>query len=71
MKVGAIICSALAVIWVILALLQLWFGIFSMGVFVKISISAGLVFVIVLVLSLVIREYINDKAMKKDGYIDE
>jgi hypothetical protein len=71
MKAGAIICSAIAVVWVVLALLQLWFGLFSMAVFIKISISAGLVFSIVLALALVIREYISDKKMKDEGFIDE
>ncbi len=71
MKTGAIICSSIAVIWVVLALLQVWFGLFSIEVFIKLSISAGLLFSIVLALSLVIREYISDKKMKDSGYIDE
>ncbi len=71
MKTGAIICSAIAVIWVLLALLQLWFTLFSYEVFFKISVSAGLLFGIVLGLSLVIREYVHEKDLKKQGYLDE
>ncbi|MCX7089746.1 MAG: hypothetical protein NTV00_17050 [Methylococcales bacterium] len=71
MKIGAIICSAIAVIWVLLALLQLWFSLFSLDIFIKLSVSAALLFVIVLVLSLVIREYISDKKMKENGFLDE
>ena len=71
MKTGSIICSAIAVIWVLLALFQIWFSGFSYEVFIKLSITAGLLFAIVLGLSLVIREYLNEKKMKEDGFLDE
>lgn len=71
MKIGAIICSVIAVLWVILALVQLWLTPLSYEMFIKISVSAGLIFVIVLVIALVIREYISDKKLKGGGYIDD
>lgn len=70
MKTGAFICLAIFVMWVFMALLQLWFDILSGELFWKLSITAGALFIVVLGISLVVREYINDKKMKDGGYID-
>ncbi len=70
MKVGVILCCMIAVAWVVLALVQLWFVPLDAAVFIKISITAGLLFVIVLVLSLVLREYLADKKLKDSGHLD-
>jgi hypothetical protein len=70
MKTGIIVCSVIAVAWVVLALVQLWFAPLTAGVFLKISITAGLLFAVVLVISLVIREYLSEKKLKDDGHLD-
>lgn len=70
MRTGAIICLVIFVIWVIIALLQLWFDLLSGEVFLKLTITAGALFVVVLGIALVVREYIDEKKMKDDGYID-
>jgi len=70
MKIGAIICLAIFIAWVLMALVQLWVGLFSAEVFWKLTITAAALFVVVLGISLVVREYIVEKKLKEDGYID-
>jgi hypothetical protein len=70
MRTGAIICLSIFVLWVLIALLQLWFDLLSGEIFWKLTVTAGALFVVVLGISLVIREYIDEKKMKDDGYID-
>ncbi len=70
MKAGIVACSAIAVVWVTIAIVQLWATPLSPTTFLKISVTAGLLFGIVLVLSLVVREYRNEKTMKDSGHID-
>jgi hypothetical protein len=70
MRTGAIICLVIFVTWVIIALLQLWFDLLSGEIFLKLTLTAGALFVVVLGVSLVVREYIDEKKMKDDGYID-
>jgi hypothetical protein len=71
MKIGIIACLSITIAWVFLAIAQLWFQIVSSDVFLKLSTTAGLVVVIVLVVTLAIREYLTDKEMKSKGFIDE
>jgi hypothetical protein len=70
MRTGAIICLAIFVIWVAVALLQLWFDLLSGEIFLKLTITAAALFVVVLGVALVVREYVDEKKMKDDGYID-
>jgi hypothetical protein len=70
MRTGAIICLVIFVTWVIIALLQLWFDLLSGEIFLKLTLTAGALFMVVLGISLVVREYIDEKKMKDDGYID-
>jgi hypothetical protein len=70
MRTGAFICLAIFVAWVFMALLELWFDILSGEMFWKLTVTAGALFIVVLGISLVVREYISEKKMKDDGYID-
>jgi len=70
MRTGAIICLSIFVAWVFVALLQLWFDLLSGEIFWKLTLTAGALFVVVLGVALVRREYIQEKKMKDDGYID-
>lgn len=70
MKSGIIACCALAIVWVVLAVIQLWFAPLAGETFVKITITLALAFTVVLLLSLVVREYMSEKNMKDSGHID-
>lgn len=70
MRIGAFICLVIFVAWVFMALLQLWFGILSGEMFWKLTITAGALFIVVLGIALVAREYLTEKKLKDGGYID-
>lgn len=70
MKIGSTICLSIFVLGALLSLAQLWFAPLSAEVFVKVLITLGVIFVVVLGITLVRREYISDKNMKDSGFID-
>jgi hypothetical protein len=70
MKKTIIICLAIMIFWSFLALMQLWFLPFSARFFVKVSITAGILEVIILIVGLCHREYVENKKMEDDNYID-
>jgi magnesium-transporting ATPase (P-type) len=70
LKNSLIFCLILAVIWSIIAILQLWFSFLSIDIFIKISITIAILVVIVLIISISIKEYSAEKEMKKKGFID-
>lgn len=70
MKTGVIIGLTLFVAWAALALIQLWFQPMTAEIFIKLTISAAVVETVVLIVTLVIREYRSDKELKSKGYVD-
>jgi len=70
MKFASISTIVLLVAWVLLAIIDMWFDIISWPVFIKLTLTLALLGVVVLVIALVKREYIDDKSLKKDKYID-
>ena len=70
MKGGAIICTALFVLAVLLSLVQMWFSPIEAELFWKLLITIGAFFIIALGITLVAKEYLSEKEMKKKGYID-
>lgn len=70
MKLASIFCIGILVLWVLLAIFDMWFNIMPWEVFIKITITFGLLIVVALGVALAKREYIDEKEMKKDKYID-
>ncbi len=70
MKGGAIICTVLFVLAVLLSLVQMWFSPLETELFWKLLITISAFFIIALGVTLVFKEYISEKEMKKKGYID-
>ena len=70
MKYGSIICTIFFVLGGFLFLVQLWFSLFETELFWKLLITIGVFFVIALVITLVFKEYLSEKEMKKKGYIN-
>lgn len=70
MKYGSIVCTFLFVLGVVLTLLQMWFSFMEPDLFMKTIITVGAFFVVALAISLVFKEYLSEKEMKKKGYID-
>ena len=49
---------------------QLLFKLLSVEVFAKLTLTAGILVVIIVITTLVIREYLSEKQLKKDVFID-
>lgn len=70
MKITVSICLVVLFLWAILAVLQLWFELFTASLFIKLTITAVIIEVVTLIAGLAIREYIKEKRLKDQGYID-
>lgn len=70
MKLASILSVVLLVFWVFIAIIELWFDIFSFELFVKITVTILLIIVLAVGVALVKREYVDEEKMKKDKYLD-
>lgn len=70
MKYGSIVCTILFVLGVALSLIQMWFSPLDTLLFWKLLITIGAFFIVALGISLVFKEYLSEKEMKKKGFID-
>ncbi|WP_180035783.1 hypothetical protein [Acinetobacter sp. YH12250] len=70
MKYGVFSALIISVLWGLLAMAQLWSKLLSVEVFTKLTVTVAILEAIIIIATLVIREYLTDKKMKKDGYID-
>lgn len=70
MKTGLLTALGIAVAWALLAIAQIWIQPVSAQVFVKLSITAGILIAIILVVTLAVREYFTEKKMRDNGFID-
>ena len=70
MKIATITCLGIVLSWVVLFLLQLWGPVVTPALFIKLTITAAVLVAVILLAALAIREYVNDKKLKDDGYID-
>jgi membrane protein YdbS with pleckstrin-like domain len=70
MKNASIITGVILLASAIFALIWLWGTAISWATFVKVTITAGVIVIAVLGLALLYREYVEEKDMKKEGYLD-
>lgn len=70
MKYGVFSALFISILWGVLAIAQLWFEPLSIEVFTKVTVTAATLVVIIVIATLVIREYLSDQKLKKDGFID-
>lgn len=70
MKIASIISGTVFVLYALLLLAQLWAEVISWSVFIKLTITAAVIIVVTFGVALLYREYIEEKSMKDDKYID-
>ena len=70
MKLASVITGVVLVLYAIFALIQLWGTVVSWATFIKISITAAVIVIVTLGLAMLYREYIEEKSMKEDKYLD-
>jgi hypothetical protein len=69
-EIGIIACLTITILWVLLAISQLWFDVVSADIFFKLSLTAGILVAAILVVTLGIREYLSEKEMKSKDFIN-
>jgi uncharacterized membrane protein len=70
MKVASIISGVVFAIYAILLLVQVWSEAMSWTVFMKLTVTAAVIIIVTFGLAMLYREYIEEKTMKDDKYID-
>ena len=70
MRLASLIVGVVLVLYSVFGLIQLWMKVVSWATFVKISITAAVIVVVTLGLAMLYREYIEEKSMKEDKYLD-
>ena len=70
MKVASIISGVVFAIYAILLLVQVWSEAMSWAVFMKLTVTAAVIIIVTFGLAMLYREYIEEKTMKDDKYID-
>ena len=70
MKIATIISTVLLVIWVILTMVVMWTDELDTVLYVKLSITMGIVVVTSILIALALREYGSEKKLKDHNYLD-
>lgn len=69
MKIGSIICLVLFISGAILSLLQMWFTPLESDTFIKTLVTLCILFIVALGVTLVKKEYLDEKEMKSNDYL--
>ena len=70
MKIASMITGIIFALFAILLLAQMWGNIMPLDVFIKLAVTAGVIIVVTFGLALLYREYIEEKTMKDEKYLD-
>lgn len=70
MKIATIISTILLVIWVILTMIVMWTDELDTTLYIKLSVSMGVVVVATILIALALREYGSEKKLKDHNYLD-
>lgn len=70
MKIASIISSVLLVVWVILTMVMMWTDVLDSAIYVKLSITMGLIVVSSILIALAVKEYGSEKKLKDHNYLD-
>jgi len=70
MKIATIISTVLLVIWVLLTMVVMWTESISTDIYIKLTITMGIVVVATILIALALREYGTEKKLKDHNYLD-
>jgi len=70
MKIASIISGSILVLYAVFLLVWLWGESISWENFIKVSITAGVIIVVTMGLALIYREYVEEKSLKEEKYLD-
>ena len=70
MKIASIITGVILALFAVLLLVQMWGNVMPWETFMKLAITASVIIVVTFGLALLYREYMEEKSMKEDKYLD-
>jgi len=70
MKIATIISTILLVIWVLLTMAVMWTDSIDTDIYIKLTITMGIVVVAAILIALALREYGTEKKLKDHNYLD-
>jgi len=70
MKIASMITGIIFALFAILLLAQMWGNVMPWEVFIKLAVTAAVIVVVTFGLALLYREYMEEKSMKEDKYLD-
>jgi len=70
MKIATIISTVLLVVWVLLTIAVMWTDAIDSSMYIKLSITMGIVVVATILIALALREYGTEKKLKDHNYLD-
>ena len=70
MKIASLITGVIFALFAILLLVQMWGNVMHWEIFIKLAVTAGVIIVVTFGLALLYREYIEEKTMKDEKYLD-
>ena len=70
MRIAYISCLLMFTIAAIATILQIWLELMAWDVYFKAMITLGLLFLLILGITLARREYLSDNKLRNEGYID-
>ena len=70
MKIATIISTILLIIWVILTMIVMWTDELDTTLYIKISVSLGIVVIATILIALALKEYGSEKKLKDHNYLD-
>ena len=70
MKIASIITGVILALFAILLLVQMWGNVMPWKTFMKLAVTTAVIIVVTFGLALLYREYIEEKTMKEEKYLD-
>ena len=70
MKIATMISVVLLVIWVIMTMVVMWTDALDGSMYVKLSVTMGIVVVASILIALALKEYGSEKKLKDHNYLD-
>jgi negative regulator of sigma E activity len=70
MKVASVITAIIFFLFAVLLLAQMWANVMPWETFIKLGVTAAVIIVVTFGLAMLYREYIEEKTMKDEKYLD-
>jgi len=70
MKIASMVTGIIFALFAIVLLVQMWGNVMPWDIFIKLSVTAGVIIIVTFGLAMLYREYIEEKTMKDEKYLD-